>query len=150
MPKESSITELENERRQVLRVALSGSCSDAWPRVRQHLIDSPSIFTKRPTHTIWEGPSRRGWLLPLPFEVLRDFVQRFGNEATKELVASLRDSEPNVVGYALHALFQIDSEHFPEYAQVVSSRTEPIHAIYGSFLWEGSLADYALHLFNNE
>jgi hypothetical protein len=148
MPKEPSLAELKEERRHVLRIALSGSCGDAWPRVRQHLIDSPSIFTDRHVHTIWEGPGR-GWLLPLPFEVLRDFVQRFGNDATKELAAALRDTEPNVVGYALHALSQIDSEHFQEYAPLVSDRTEPIHSIFGSFGWEGSLAEYALHLRDN-
>lgn len=145
MPKEPSITELEAERREILRAVLAGSSEEAWPRVRQLLIESPSILPDKGVLTIWEGPSR-GVLLPLPFEALRDFIHQFRNAATNHLVSALSDSHPLVVGYALHALSEIDPDRFSTYASSVAGRTERIHTIYGSFGWEGSLADYAIRL----
>jgi hypothetical protein len=145
VPKEPSVVELETERCAILDLALSGTASESWPRVRQILVESPSLFTDRHIYTIWEGPTR-GLLLPLPFEALREFVRRHRGEATQHLVVALEDSDPNLVGYALHALSQITSEHMPTYAATVAGRTETIHAIYGSFGWEGTLAQYAVHL----
>jgi hypothetical protein len=145
MPKESSITEIESERRDLLRTTLSGSSDEAWPRVRQLLTESPSILPDKGVLTVWEGPSR-GVILPLPFEVLRDFIRRFGDSATKHLVSALSDSEPLVTGYALHALNEIDPQRFSSYISSVVGRTERIHTIYGSFGWEGSLAEYAIRL----
>jgi hypothetical protein len=145
MPKVPSITELQSERRELLRAALAGSTEEAWPRVRQLLVESPSILPDEGALTIWEGPSR-GVLLPLPFEALREFIRRFRDAAIKHLVSALSDSQPLVVGYALHALSQIDPDRFSTYAASVASRTERIHTVYGSFGWEGSLADYAIRL----
>lgn len=145
MPKEPSVEHMQKERSELIRCALEGDVAEAWSRVRQHLIDSPSLFSEHHVHTIWEGPTR-GWLLPLPFEVLRDFTRRFGDAATTSLVSALGDTEPNVVGYALHALSEIDSEHFTSYISSVADRRETIHTIYGSFGWEGSISEYARKL----
>jgi len=142
---EPSVTELEAERRAILDTALNGTASESWPRVRQILVESPSLFTDRRIHTIWEGPTR-GWLLPLPFEALRDFVRRYRSDASQHLVAALEDSNPNVVRYALHALSDVAPEHMAAYAGIVAGRRETIHAIFGSFGWEGTLAEYAIHL----
>lgn len=145
MPKEPSVEHMQKERSELIRCALEGDVTEAWSRVRQHLIDSPSLFTDHHVYTIWEGPTR-GWLLPLPFEVLRDFTRRFGDAATTPLVSALTDIEPNVVGYALHALSEIDSQRFASYIPSVAHRLEAIHTIYGSFGWEGTLTDYAARL----
>ena len=144
-PKEPSISELEAARRDLLRATLSGSCSEAWPRVRQHLIESPSILPEEEIPTVWEGPNR-GWLLPLPFESLRDFVRKYRQDATEKLVEALKDPEPLVVGYALHALSQIEASRFGKLSAAVEHREEGIHTIFGSFGWEGSLAEYAIRL----
>jgi hypothetical protein len=78
--------------------------------------------------------------------VLREFTRRFGEAAKAPLVSALTDTEPNVVGYALHALSEIDSEHFDSYISSVADRHETIHTICGSFGWEGSLSEYASRL----
>ena len=145
MPKEPTVEELESERREILRAALAGSSDEAWSRVRRHLIESPSILPEEAVPTVWEGPSR-AWLLPLPFEVLHDFLRRFASQAVQHLTVALSDSEPLVVGYALHALSEFDEERFPAHLLRVADRTERIHTIYGSFGWEGSLAEYAVRL----
>ena len=46
-------------------------------------------------------------------------------------------------------LNEIDPHRFPSYVSSVAGRTERIHAIYGSFGWEGSLAEYAIRLRDN-
>lgn len=148
MPKEPSVAELEAERRIILDSALRGTASESWPRIRQILVESPSLFTDRRVHTIWEGPAR-AWLLPLPFEALREFVRHHRSDATRHLLAALEDSEANVVGYALHALSDVASDDLPAYAAKVAGRTETIHTVYGSFGWEGTLAEYAIHLQND-
>lgn len=145
MSKEPTIEQLQNERRAILDSALTGDVSDSWPRVRRHLIASPSIYTDRHINTVWEGPSR-SFLLPLPFEVLRGFTRQFGTGTVPTLRSALADSEPLVVAYALHALSKVDSDHFATHAQTVSDRQEPLHTMHGSFGWEGTLAEYAVRL----
>jgi hypothetical protein len=149
MPKGQSITELESERKELLRTTLAGTSEEAWLRVRQFLLESPLIFPDEGVMTIWEGPSR-GAILPLPFEALCGFVRRFGDAAEKRLISALSDSEPLVVGYALHALSNIDRDRFSSHISSVATRTEKIHAIFGSFGWEGSLGDYAIRLRDDE
>ncbi len=144
MPEELTLKLLQ-ERRELVKTLLEGGMAESWPRVRQQLIGSASIYAGRHVHTIWEGPSRQ-WLLPLPFEVLRDFVLQFGAESRVPLTAALEDSEPNVVGYALHALSEIAPDSFATYVQAVSDRQEWIHTLYGSFAWEGTLAEYGVRL----
>jgi hypothetical protein len=145
MPKDPTIEQFQEERRAILGSTLAGTPSDSWPRVRQHLVASPSIYTDRHINTVWEGPSR-SLLLPLPFEVLRDFTRRFGSEAVPILIAALSDPEPLVVGYALHALSKIDSDHFAAHARSVADRQEALQTICGSLGWEGSIAEYGIRL----
>jgi len=73
-------------------------------------------------------------------------VRKYHQDVTKKLVEALKDPEPLVVGYALHALSQTEASRFEELASVVKDREEEIHTIFGSFGWQGSLAEYAVRL----
>jgi hypothetical protein len=62
----------------------------AWRDVRAALEESPSISTGRQILTVYEGPIRT-FLLPLPYELLQDFVERRGASAADWVFAHAGD-----------------------------------------------------------
>ncbi len=128
----------------ILGNTLSADAEECWSRTSKILEDSRSLYTDRHVNTIWEGPTR-GLLLPLTFEVLREFTRKFSEEATSYLVKGLSHSNPNVVGHSILALSQISPHTLRNQINILANRTEPIQSIHGSFGWEGSLLEYANH-----
>lgn len=71
---------LAAERRAVVERIRAMPFDGAWKEVRAALEASPSLDADKRVLTVYEGPTR-SFLLPLPFELLRDFIQQRGAQA---------------------------------------------------------------------
>ena len=143
MGKETSYDELKEEREHILKEILQGSIDEIWSNLKKVMIESDSLYTDRHVHTIWEGPSR-GWLLPLPYESIKAFIELHPSESVKYFSKGLESSEVNIVGYSINVLAHISPETLKENMYLVDSRNEEIHTIFGSFGWSGTLKEYAI------
>ena len=132
---------LAAERRAVVDRIRAMSFDEAWTEVRAALEASPSLDADDRVLTVYEGPTR-AFLLPLPFELLRDFIQHRGAQTADWLFSQSADAHPLVAAYSLHALSQLEDARLPEAAARVAERSERIRTIYGSFGWEGTLSAY--------
>lgn len=136
---------LKAERHAVVE-RIRGLAFDAAAReVRAALEASPSLYADNRVLTVYEGPTK-SFLLPLPFELLQDFIQQRGAQAVDWLFAHSSDAHPLVAAYCLHALSELADGHLPAAAARVAERSERIHTIYGSFGWEGTLSEYGRKL----
>lgn len=138
---------LTAERRAVVERIRAMPFDGAWREVRAALEASPSLDADKRVFTVYEGPTR-SFLLPLPFELLRDFIQQRGAQAEDWLFSQSADAHPLVAAYCLHALSQLEDARLPEAAARVADRSECIRTIYGCFGWEGTLSAYARKLHN--
>ena len=116
----------------------------AWQELRAALEKSPSIYSDN-ILTVYEGPIRT-FLLPLPYELLRAFIQERGAIAADCLFLHSEDSSPLVSAYCLHGLAELEDKRLPEAAARVANRQDKIHTIFGSFGWTGKLSEYGLKL----
>ena len=136
---------LREERKALVERFRGLSFEAAWREVRAALEASPSLYADKRVLTVYEGPIR-SFLLPLPFELLQDFIQQRGAPAIEAIFRHVTDPNPLVVGYCLHALSEVEDSRLVEAAAKVADRQEHVHAIYGCFGWEGTLAEYARKL----
>ncbi len=136
---------LAAERRAVVERINAMPFDGAWKEVRAALEASPSLDAGKRVLTVYEGPTR-SFLLPLPFELLRDFIQQRGTQAEDWLFSQSSDAHPLVAAYCLHALSQLEDARLPDAAARVADRSECIRTIYGCFGWEGTLSAYGRKL----
>jgi hypothetical protein len=139
---------LRKERQVLVERIRALPLEEAWREVRAALESSPSLYTDRLVLTVYEGPTR-AFLLPLPYELLRDFTERRGATAIDRLREHTSDAHPLVAAYCLHALVRLEDPRLPEAVARVAGRTEKIHAIYGSFARSGTLAQYGRQLLDD-
>jgi hypothetical protein len=145
MGKEPDWEAIRKERKSLVDRVRALPFDAAWDEVRAALESSPSIYSDNRILTVYEGPIR-SFLLPLPFELLRDFVKQRGALAADHLVEHAADRHPLVAAYCLHALSELGDSRLPAAAARVANRSERIQAIYGCFGWEGTLAEYGQKL----
>lgn len=136
---------LRDERRKFVERVRALPFDAAWREVRVALEASPSLYSDNRVLTVYEGPTH-SFLLPLPFELLQDFIGHRGSQAADCVHANAADPHPLVAAYCLHALSELKDARLIEAATRVSDRSELIHSIYGSFGWEGTLAEYGRRL----
>lgn len=136
---------LKEERRAVVERIRVLPFDAAWQGVRAALEASPSLYRDNCVLTVYEGPTR-SFLLPLPLELLQDFIQQRGAQGADCLFAHSADAHPLVAAYCLFALSEMKDGRLPEAAASVAGRSERIHTVYGSFGWEGTLSEYGRKL----
>ncbi len=97
--------------------------------------------------TVYEGPADSLALPPLPMELLRDFMRERGEKAADCCFVHAGDPHPLVAAYCLYALSEEVDPRVPEATAQVAARTERIRAVYGSYVWTGTLAGYGRKLY---
>lgn len=137
--------ELQEKQDQWIRAAFCDSAAESWPLIRK-LIEEADDITPG-TKTIWEGPGRAA-TLPLSYQAVTEFIRRYEDDAKAILAEAASDNDPLVAGHALMGLDWCDSPLLRSAASRCGNRPEPVHSIYGSFGWEGTLAEYAERLTN--
>jgi hypothetical protein len=145
MSNDTNWNALREERRALVERIRALPLDAAWQEVRAALETSPSIYADTRVLTVYEGPTR-SFLLPLPFELLQDFIQQRGAPAAEWLFGHTGDAHPLVAAYCLHGLSVLNDPRLPEAAAKVARRSERIHTVYGSFGWEGTLSEYGRKL----
>lgn len=136
---------LRDERRELVERVRALPFDAAWREVRAALEASPSVYADNSVLTVYEGPTR-SFLLPLALELLRDFIEHRDSLAADCVFGHAADPHPLVAGYCLHALSELEDPRLTEAATRVADRPERIHTIFGSFGWEGTLAEYCRKL----
>jgi len=145
MSNDTNWSALREERKALVERVRALPFDSAWREVRAALEASPSLYADNRVLTVYEGPTR-SFLLPLPFELLQDFIEHRGSQAADCMFGNAADPHPLVAAYCLHALSELEDTRLPEATARVAERRERIHTIYGCFGWEGTLAEYARRL----
>jgi len=102
---------------------------------------SPPLHPDEPVPTVYEGPNR-SFLLPLPYELLQDFMTHRSTQALDIIFEHTADANPLVAAYCLRALSNAADPRLVEAVARFDCRQERIEATYGCFAWEGTLAEY--------
>jgi len=139
--------QLQAEQDKRIQDAMSDSAASSWPAIRKLIEQADEILPG--TMTIWEGPGRAA-TYPISYQAVTDFIKRFDDAAKRVLGENVTDQSPVVAGHCLMGLSWCDSPLLSEAASRCRDRLEQIHSIYGSFGWEGSLAEYAVRLTNED
>lgn len=138
------------EERRALAEHIRGMNFDAaWQEIRIALEATPPLRSDSLLPTVYEGPTR-SLLLPLPFELLRDLLERPGAQAIDCIAENAADPHPLVAAYCMHALSDLEDPRLIQAAAGVADRPERILTIFGCFVWEGTLAEYGRKLLNEK
>jgi hypothetical protein len=113
-----------------------------WTAIRSLLREADAMGE---TPQIFEA-HHRTYLPILQFDLVSRFVERFGHSGVAPISSSLADEDPEVVAYSLLALARIGLSEIRDGALKVASRDERVQTHFGSFGWEGTLAEYAARL----
>ncbi|MCG8598900.1 MAG: hypothetical protein MI807_02050 [Verrucomicrobiales bacterium] len=137
--------ELQEKQDQRIHASFGDSATDSWPSIRKLISEADDITPG--TKTIWEGPGRAG-TLPISYQAGTEFIRRYEDDAKAILAEAAGEDDAVVAGHALMGLDWCDSPLLADAAARCGNRTETVHSIYGSFGWEGTLAEYAERLTN--
>ena len=135
--------QLQEKQDQRISASLGDSAVESWPTIRK-LIEKADDITPG-TKTIWEGPGRAA-TLPLSYQAVIEFIRRYEDDAKVVLSEAADDDNPVVAGHCLMGLDWCDSPLLGDAAARCNERSEMVHSIYGSFGWEGTLAEYGARL----
>ena len=113
----------------------SESPEETWQRIEPVLVAEPRVY---------EGHVGRGWLRPLPYDLVEAYIDRFPDECERFLTQALSHADPRVVAYALIGLEMINSQILENLPASLLTRTELIETAHGCFVMEKSLGGFAL------